>query len=187
MPASSLGEVHRASGFSASSPSGRALHSSHGQPLVSQSGAVDGRHVAASVERLLPLVAEDVAKEKKKNPDYDTPKKLKFEHVLVAGIDKYPRKVTRSMKEDRIKKRTQIKPFVKHVNLNHIMPTRYQLSDMDLKKVIGGHEKKIRDGESKEACEAVKKIFEERYRKQNESNSQRNKDGAKYFFKKLRF
>ena len=43
----------------------------------------------------------------------------------VAGIDRYPRKVTRSMSEARIKKRTKIKPFVKHVNYNHLMPTRF--------------------------------------------------------------
>ena len=110
-----------------------------------------------------------------------------FEHALVAGIDRYPRKVTRSMKEDRIKKRSQIKPFVKHINLNHIMPTRYQLSDMDLKKVVGEFEKRIRDGDSKDACKAVKKVFEDRYRKQGESKSAKNVDGAKYFFKKLRF
>jgi large subunit ribosomal protein L27e len=107
-------------------------------------------------------------------------KDQKFAHALVAGIDRYPRKVTRAMKEDRIKKRTQIKPFVKTVNLNHIMPTRYQLTDMDLAKTIS----EAADGEK---IKSVKKVFEDRYRKQAESKAGKNKTGAQYFFKKLRF
>ena len=107
-------------------------------------------------------------------------KDQKFAHALVAGIDRYPRKVTRAMKEDRIKKRTQIKPFVKTVNLNHIMPTRYQLTDMDLAKTIS----EAADGEK---IKSLKKVFEDRYRKQAESKAGKNKTGAQYFFKKLRF
>ena len=104
----------------------------------------------------------------------------KFGHCLVAGIDRYPRKVTRAMKQERIKKRSQIKPFVKTVNLNHVMPTRYQLTDMDLKKTID----EAADGEK---VKSVKKVFEDRYRKQAESKPGKNKTGAQYFFKKLRF
>lgn len=55
----------------------------------------------------------------------DGTKERKFGHCLVAGIDKYPRKVAKSMSSKRIEKRLSIKPFVKYVNLNHIMPTRY--------------------------------------------------------------
>jgi len=35
-------------------------------------------------------------------------------------------------------KRTNIKPFVKYVNLNHLMPTRYSVAaaDLDLKDVV---------------------------------------------------
>jgi len=52
-------------------------------------------------------------------------KERKFPHCLVAGIDKYPRLVTKKMGKKKIEKRTNIKPFVKYVNLNHLMPTRY--------------------------------------------------------------
>ncbi|CAN0568402.1 unnamed protein product, partial [Ectocarpus sp. 12 AP-2014] len=48
----------------------------------------------------------------------------KFGHAIVAGIDRYPRRVTKAMSKDKIKKRTKLKPFVKYVNVNHIMPTR---------------------------------------------------------------
>ncbi|CAN0340730.1 unnamed protein product, partial [Hapterophycus canaliculatus] len=48
----------------------------------------------------------------------------KFGHAIVAGIDRYPRRVTKAMSKEKIKKRTKLKPFIKYVNVNHIMPTR---------------------------------------------------------------
>merc|ERR1711976_951790 len=46
-----------------------------------------------------------------------------YGHALVAGIDRYPRKVSK------------IKPFVKVVNYNHLMPTRYSV-DVAVNKSI---------------------------------------------------
>ena len=57
-----------------------------------------------------------------------------FSPDTVAGIDRYPRKITKSMDKKKQEKRSLMKPFVKHVNLTHLMPTRYQC-DCDLKKV----------------------------------------------------
>ncbi|XP_055622828.1 60S ribosomal protein L27-like [Toxorhynchites rutilus septentrionalis] len=48
-----------------------------------------------------------------------------FGHALVAGIDRYPRRVTRQMSKARLHKRSKIKPFIKMLNYNHLMPTRY--------------------------------------------------------------
>merc|ERR1712110_1254505 len=39
-----------------------------------------------------------------------------YGHALVAGIDRYPRKVTRSMGKKKIAKRNKMKPFVKVIN-----------------------------------------------------------------------
>merc|ERR1712072_1260879 len=50
-----------------------------------------------------------------------------FGHALVAGIDRYPRKVTKRMAKKKIKMRSKIKPFLKVVNYNHLMPTRYSV------------------------------------------------------------
>jgi hypothetical protein len=47
--------------------------------------------------------------------------------ISVAGIDRYPRKITKSMGEKKIAKRSLMKPFVKRVNFTHMMPTRYQV------------------------------------------------------------
>ena len=48
-----------------------------------------------------------------------------YGHALVAGINKYPLRITRKMGKKRVAKRTRIKSFVKVVNYNHLMPTRY--------------------------------------------------------------
>jgi large subunit ribosomal protein L27e len=45
----------------------------------------------------------------------------------VAGIDRYPRKITRGMTEKKVAKRSLMKPFIKAINFSHIMPTRYQV------------------------------------------------------------
>ena len=36
-----------------------------------------------------------------------------YGHALVAGIDRYPRKVTKRMSQEKLKKRSKIKPFLK--------------------------------------------------------------------------
>jgi large subunit ribosomal protein L27e len=59
-----------------------------------------------------------------KNVEDNNEKKHPFGHCIVAGIERYPLKVNKGMSEKIIKKRTTIKPFVKVINHNHIMPTR---------------------------------------------------------------
>merc|ERR1719231_966162 len=89
---------------------------------------------------------------------------VKFGHALVAGIDRNPRKVVRAMGKAKIEKRTKIKPFVKIVNFNHIMPTRYSV-DMDLKKTVD--EGSLASDKRIETRKSVKKIFEEKYKTQH--------------------
>lgn len=47
-----------------------------------------------------------------------------YGHALVAGIDKYPRKVTKSMGKKKVAKRSTIRPFVKVQSFSHLLPTR---------------------------------------------------------------
>ena len=47
-----------------------------------------------------------------------------YGHALVAGIERYPLKVTKPMGKKRTAKRSRIKTFVKICNYNHLMPTR---------------------------------------------------------------
>lgn len=62
-------------------------------------------------------------------------KSRKFASALVLGVDRAPRDVTRRMSKKRFIRRTQVKTFVKFVNHNHLMPTRYTTTDLDLKDV----------------------------------------------------
>ena len=49
-----------------------------------------------------------------------------YGHALVAGIERYPLRVTKKMGKKRVAKRTRIKSFLKVVNYNHLMPTRQE-------------------------------------------------------------
>jgi ribosomal protein L14E/L6E/L27E len=59
-----------------------------------------------------------------------------FAYAIVAGIERYPLKVTRRMGVKKQEKRSRIKPFIKAVNYNHLMPTRYTLDLEGLKGVV---------------------------------------------------
>jgi hypothetical protein len=48
-----------------------------------------------------------------------------YGYAVVAGIERYPLKVTRSMGKKKVAKRSKVKPFIKVINYNHMMPTRY--------------------------------------------------------------
>merc|ERR1712004_929243 len=83
--------------------------------------------------------------------------------ALIAGIDRYPRIVTKRMSKKKVKQRSKIKPFLKVVNYNHLMPTRYSVDialDQDKlnKEVLKDPMKK------KKARHIVRTKFEERYK-----------------------
>merc|ERR1712141_676399 len=81
-----------------------------------------------------------------------------YGHALVAGIDRYPRKVTKSMGKKKIAKRNKMNPFVKVINYNHIMPTRYSVD-------IPVNKEALKDATKKRSARAhVKAAFEERYK-----------------------
>ncbi|ORY46541.1 hypothetical protein BCR33DRAFT_715593 [Rhizoclosmatium globosum] len=48
-----------------------------------------------------------------------------YPHAVIAGIERYPLKITKGMGQKKIAKRSKVKPFIKTVNYNHILPTRY--------------------------------------------------------------
>jgi large subunit ribosomal protein L27e len=111
-------------------------------------------------------------------PHDDGSKSHPFGHALVAGIERYPLKVTKKHLQDpkKVTKRTKIKPFIKIVNYNHLMPTRYTLELEGLKTVISTETFK-EPSQREEAKKEIKKAFEERH--QTGKNP--------WFFTKLRF
>ena len=71
-------------------------------------------------------------------------------------------KVTRNMSQKKIERRSKVKAFVKTVNYNHIMPTRYQVAaDLDLKNVVT--EEKLSNKETrKQMKREVRKLFNDK-------------------------
>lgn len=111
----------------------------------------------------------------KNNDDGNNADKL-YGHALVAGIDRYPRPITRAMSKKKKRNRSKIKPFVKNINYNHLMPTRYNV-EMVIDKSITTKETVKDPSKRRRARNMIKKLFEERY-----------KTGKnRWFFSKLRF
>ena len=81
---------------------------------------------------------------------------------MVAGIERYPLKVTRNMSSKKIERRTKVKPFVKFVNYNHMMPTRYLVAgDLELKNVVS--EDKLSNKETrKQMKRELRKLFQDK-------------------------
>lgn len=85
-----------------------------------------------------------------------------FPHALVAGIERYPASITRRMSKTRQTRRSKVKPFIKTVNYNHLMPTRYTMELEGLKGAVTGDTFK-EVSQREEAKKTVKKALEERY------------------------
>ncbi|XP_040574779.1 large ribosomal subunit protein eL27 [Lepeophtheirus salmonis] len=99
-----------------------------------------------------------------------------FGHALVAGVDRYPRKVTKRMSKKKVKQRSKIKPFLKVLNYNHLMPTRYNVDIKFDKESI--NKEVLKDPmKKKKARQLVRNDFEEKYKSGN----------SKWFFQRLRF
>ena len=88
----------------------------------------------------------------------DGTKEREFGHALVAGLEKTPLPVSKAMSKKKILKRSKVKPFLKFVNYQHLMPTRYQANDIILKDVVVPSSAKAAD-KKKETNKELKKIF----------------------------
>ncbi|KIY46381.1 hypothetical protein FISHEDRAFT_60418 [Fistulina hepatica ATCC 64428] len=99
-----------------------------------------------------------------------------YPHAIVAGIERYPLKVTRRMGQKKLSRRSKVKPFIKVVNYSHLFPTRYQLELEGLKGSVNVETFK-EPTSRKDAKKNIKKQFEDRY------IAGKNK----WFFQPLRF
>lgn len=100
-----------------------------------------------------------------------------YGHALVVGIEAAPLAVNKSMSQKRIAKRSHIKPFVKVINFNHMMVTRYAVEGLDFKSMLSSLEDLKEPSKKKEMKKSIRKMLEERYA------SGQNR----WFFQKLRF
>lgn len=71
-------------------------------------------------------------------------------------------KVTRRMGKKLLDRRSRIKPFIKVVNYNHLMPTRYTLELEGLKGVVSQDTFK-EVSQREDAKKTIKKALEDRY------------------------
>jgi large subunit ribosomal protein L27e len=107
-------------------------------------------------------------------------KERPYPHAVVAGIERYPRKVTKRMGQKKLAARNKVKPFIKvsflHsflvsisydtilqvVNYSHLFPTRYALELEGLKGTVGTDTFK-EPSQREDAKKVIKKLLEERY------------------------
>lgn len=68
-----------------------------------------------------------------KNNDIGT-KVRPYGHATIAGISKGPRRIKKGMPKALIRERTKIHPFLKVINYQHLMPTRYSFP-IETKKI----------------------------------------------------
>ncbi|KAG6916347.1 hypothetical protein DXG01_007238 [Tephrocybe rancida] len=85
-----------------------------------------------------------------------------YPHAVVAGVERYPRKVTRRMGQKKLALRSKVKPFIKIVNYSHLFPTRYALELEGLKGSVA-HDTFKEPTQREDAKKTIKKLFEERY------------------------
>jgi len=98
-----------------------------------------------------------------------------YGHATVVGLSKEPRKVIKRSSQKKQTKRSSLKTFIKTVNYNHLMPTRYTL-DVELKNLVTS-EALENSTKKVEAKKEAKKLLEEKFK------SGKNR----WFFSKLRF
>ena len=112
---------------------------------------------------------------------------LVFLHCSVAGINRYPRKITKAMSAETKGKRGRIKAFLRTVNVNHLMPTRYELTDVEFKGLTDTS--KSDPSARREKLLHIKSEFEKRFQAQGKKGLKQSKhtNDAAYFFRKLRF
>lgn len=112
-------------------------------------------------------------------------KNRKFGHALVAGVDTAPRKITKGMSEKKIKRKSNIKPFVKYVNYTHLLATRFTVKeDFDLKSIVT--EEALEAPEERKAMmKSLRGKLEARYL--NPEGASERQSAADFMFKRLRF
>ncbi|CDJ39931.1 ribosomal protein L27, putative [Eimeria tenella] len=114
-------------------------------------------------------------------------KERHFCYCLVAGIEKAPLRVSKRMSTTKVQKRMRPKAFIRYVNVRHLMPTRYTVSnDFDVKALAP--EASLEDSAMrKSAKKALANIFYEKFMNPvNEKAGKVSKD-VLFLRKKLRF
>ena len=110
-----------------------------------------------------------------------------YAHCLVAGIERHALKITGRMSQKKIQKRSRVKPFLKVVNFNHILPTRYTLpAEIDAKKIVSDSQMETAEGKI-EAKKAFKTLLQEKLQNPPADKTGKPSKDVLFLRNKLRF
>ena len=108
---------------------------------------------------------------------FDGTKTRHYGHCLVAGVRRCPRRITKAMTKKEILRRTSMRPFVKVINWNHMMPTRYTFDTENMARIMRKRTDDAGQRLGGQVKQQLRTIFETRYRAGKNL----------WFFSKLRF
>jgi ribosomal protein L14E/L6E/L27E len=112
-------------------------------------------------------------------------KKLRFPHLTVLGIARNPRTVKRNINKKKFIKKTGVKTFIKSINQNHVIPTRFVVNDFDLKDI---KEDNIKTLEARHTLtRQFRKTLSEQYRNLPDIKTNDKAGNIKFFYSRLRF
>ncbi len=112
--------------------------------------------------------------------------KLRCPHLLVVGIARHPHAVKRRISKKKFIRRTCVKPFIKCVNQNHVMPTRFVVNDFEEIKEL--KEESIKGkANRKELKKSWKGILSEKYRSLPDAKTNEKAGNIRFFYSRLRF
>lgn len=105
--------------------------------------------------------------------------------MVVAGIARNLRTVKRRINKKKFIKKTGVKPFLKTVNQNHVIPTRFIVNDFDFKEL---KEDTLKSAEGRDAAKKdIRKRFSETYRNLPNPKTNEKAHNVRFFFSRLRF
>eukprot|EP01066_Platyproteum_vivax_P010512 Platyproteum_vivax@DN470_c0_g1_i1.p1 len=91
-------------------------------------------------------------------------KERNFPHALVAGIQRHPKKVHKRMSQAKIAKRYVVQPFIKFINYQHFMPTRYTIPNEIIDpKTLVTEQQMIQLDTRKTVRKELKSIFTDKF------------------------
>ena len=105
--------------------------------------------------------------------------------MTILGIARNPRVVKRSINKKKFIKKTGVKTFIKSVNQNHVIPTRFVVNDFDLKEV---KEDNLKTLEARTTmARQFRKTVSEAYRNLPDPKTNDKAGHIRFFYSKLRF
>nr|ACI68097.1 60S ribosomal protein L27 [Salmo salar] len=106
----------------------------------------------------------------------DGTKERPYSHLIVGGVDRYPKKITKDMGKTKVEKKSRFSVFVKTINSNHVLPTRYCTKvDVDMRKV------------DSKALLSLRNRRKLKAQIKTNMNKKFHSTQSKYIFRKLRF